>query len=117
MEYTKGEWGLSKALGDHYGRFKGDYAVRAGEDIVAICPNEGKEFNAQANARLIAASPLMYEKLIKIINWLEKMAEEYESKAKTERFPTLKDAYIADAKNCRATIADLRIATNKAEGK
>jgi hypothetical protein len=82
-EFTKGEWILSKALGDHYDRFKGDYAVRVGSVngslgdgcIVAICPNEGQILNAKFNAQLILAAPDMYEALKEANNLIEASAD------------------------------------------
>ncbi len=59
----------------------------------------------------------MYEKLSKVRAWLVLLAKSAETKAKTERFVTLRDAYIADAKMYRATIADIDIALAKAEEK
>lgn len=46
----------------------------------------------------------------KIASWFERQAARNEDKAKTERFVTLKDAYIKDAKNYRAMARDLRVA-------
>ena len=59
----------------------------------------------------------MYEKLHKVRAWLVRLAEHAEKEAKTERFITLKDAYVSDAKNYRATIADIDIALAEADSK
>ena len=67
--------------------------------------------------RLFASSPLLYEKLNKVRKWLVQLASSAEKKIETERFITLRDAYIADAKMYRATIADIDKALAFAEGK
>ena len=46
----------------------------------------------------------------KVADWFEAQAARDETKAKTERFITLRDAHIFDAKNYRAMARDLRTA-------
>lgn len=46
--------------------------------------------------------------LRKVILWLERLAERSEREAKDRRFVSLANAHAADAKNYRATAADLR---------
>lgn len=48
------------------------------------------------------------EAIQKVADWFDKQAGIDERKAKIERFITLKEAYIADAKNYRAMAADLK---------
>ena len=61
--------------------------------------------------------PLLYEKLNKVRKWLVQLASSAEKKIETERFITLRDAYIADAKMYRATITDIDKALALAEGR
>lgn len=68
----------------------------------------------EANARLASAAPKMFAKLEKIVAWLEKLAASSEQQAKDTRFITLSEANIADAKNYRATIADIQSVLKKA---
>ena len=53
------------------------------------------------NAKLRAACE-------KIVAWLDRLASKAESSAKTCSYTSLKEAYVADAKNYRATAADVR---------
>ena len=51
----------------------------------------------------------LFDKLTKVAEWLDRLADGAERSAKTsERFPSLHDANLADAKNYRATAADIR---------
>lgn len=50
----------------------------------------------------------MAEKLHKVANWLDRLAESSESSAKTCNFTSLVEAYKADARNYRKTAADIR---------
>lgn len=47
-------------------------------------------------------------KLWKIIAWLDRLATHAETEAKTCRFESLRETYVADAKNYRASIADIK---------
>ena len=46
--------------------------------------------------------------LREVIRWLDMIAEKSEQQARYTTFETLRDAWIADAKNYRATAKDLR---------
>lgn len=46
-------------------------------------------------------------KLRKIVAWLDRQATQNEREARTCRFETLREGYLADAKNYRATIKDI----------
>jgi len=63
----------------------------------------------ESNARLIAVAPLLLAKCEKIVAWLDRnAAKEEQAAAKEHQFISLKDARLADAKNYRATAADIR---------
>lgn len=47
-------------------------------------------------------------KLEKVAAWLDRLAEDSERRAKDTRFESLSKASAADAKNYRATAADIR---------
>ncbi len=97
-EYTKGKWEID-----------GDKIKMFGHGIIAICPSpqDGGVFEVVNNKHLIAAAPAMYEALKKICGWLEAQAKRDEVNATTCRHLTLRDAYVADAKNYRAMAKDL----------
>lgn len=108
-KFTPGEWEIrSFTTADKWIDIDGPAAQVDYDDV-----NHEEQ---AANARLIAAAPEMYAKLEKILEWIERLAERSEEMAKTERFPTLKDAEVADAKNHRATAADIRKVLAKAQG-
>jgi hypothetical protein len=71
---------------------------------------------SSANARLIAAAPDLLQKLQKVVAWLDRLATRAEKDAKDTRFVSLSEANAADAKNYRATIADISAAIAKATG-
>lgn len=71
----------------------------------------------EANARLIAQAPAMYEKLVKVCKWLDGLAADAENQARTSNFITLTEACEHDAKNYRATANDIRAVLSKIEGK
>ncbi len=58
----------------------------------------------------------MHKKLLKLRAWLVRLAEHSESQAKSTRFETMRDAYVADGKNYRATIADIDTVLPKGKG-
>lgn len=115
-KFTKGEWKVRD-----YQTEDGEYdvcTIDGGLDaMIARVGGVTALKDAQANAHLIAAAPEMYQKLVKIRTWLTRLAEHDEVKAKTEQFLTLRDAYITDAKNYRATVADIDKALAKTEGR
>jgi hypothetical protein len=71
---------------------------------------------ALANARLIAAAPALLAKCKKVVQWLNALADKEEAKARECRFETLRDAYLHDAKNHRATAEDIWTVIVQAEG-
>ena len=52
----------------------------------------------------------------KVADWFEAQATRNEKKAETERFISLRNAYVFDAKNYRAMALDLRTAIKQARG-
>lgn len=70
-----------------------------------------------ANARLIAAAPDLYSEAVKVVEWLDRLANRADELAKDRRFPCLADANAADAKNYRASARGLKEAIAKAQGK
>lgn len=70
----------------------------------------------KANARLIASAPELLEAGEKLVAWLEKLADHSELQAQTCQFQSLKDAYIFDAKNYRASVKEMKAAISKAKG-
>ena len=71
----------------------------------------------RANARLIAAAPDFYREAVRVVAWLERLAANADKHAQDTRFMTLAEANKADAKNYRASIAGLKAAIAKAEGR
>ncbi len=55
----------------------------------------------------------LVEAATRIVKWLDRLAAAAEERAKDTRFITLSEANAADAKNYRATAADLRAALKK----
>jgi hypothetical protein len=70
--------------------------------------SEGAVQASREQRRLELAAPAMLAVCIKMLTWLERQATHEEEKAKTERFLTLRDAYIHDAKNHRAMAEEIR---------
>lgn len=67
---------------------------------------------------LMAAAPAMYDALVKVVGFMDRLAEQSDQQSKTnERFPALHEATVADAKNWRATAASLRKALPKEASK
>lgn len=62
------------------------------------------------NAELVA-------KCEKVITWLDRLAATAEQAAKDDRFPSLQEARLADAKNYRAVANDIRAVVAKAKAK
>ena len=52
---------------------------------------------------------------MKVAEWMERQATRNESRATSERFESLKAAYLADAKNYRAMAKDIRTALAELE--
>ena len=52
---------------------------------------------------------------LKVAEWMERQATRNESRATSERFESLKAAYLADAKNYRAMAKDIRTALAELE--
>lgn len=70
------------------------------------------------NAYLIAAAPAMLAKLKKVVEWLNRCADKSEHYAKTTtQFLSLAESYEKEAKNFRATAADISKVIAQAEGK
>lgn len=67
-----------------------------------------------ANARLIAAAPELLEKCKKIAAWLHRLADAADKRCINNRFETLVQANMADAKNYRITAADIERVIAKA---
>lgn len=88
-------------------RFWETHVSDTGIGWVATAHSDTEEGSKQL-ANLIAAAPKMHAKLDKIATWLEANAKRNEESAKTCNFESLKQAYIADAKNYRATAKDIR---------
>jgi hypothetical protein len=113
LNYTKGPW-------EDVQMGTGKIAIVSAGFTVATIECYGPIERLQEtyhNIHLIAAAPEMYKKLLKIRDWLVILAEREEASAKTEKFITLREAEIHDAKVYRATIADIDTVLNKAEGK
>ena len=107
---------------------QGTLIVAYGEDGAVICnmaepyPKSGlAEFELlrfgsagwslqMNNARLIIAAPSMYEKLLKVKKWLERLVSYAEHQLITCRFETLCETLKADIKNFKATIDDIDLA-------
>lgn len=53
-------------------------------------------------------------KLTKLHTWLTRLAERSENDAKATGFESMRAAYVADAKNYRATAVDIQAAIDKA---
>jgi hypothetical protein len=89
----------------------------AGVDVYAegeyICTTSG---NAKANALLIASAPELLEKCIKIVKWLNMLANAADARCINNRFETLVEANKADAKNYRTTAQDIQKVIDKATG-
>ena len=76
---------------------------------------DGNHKRQDANARLIAVAPELLGKCEKVVAWLDRLASHAEANAaKNDRFPSLKEAEIADAKNYRASAKDIRAVIAKA---
>lgn len=71
---------------------------------------------AIANARLIAAAPELLDKCIKIVKWLNMLADAADKRCINNRLESLVEANKADAKNYRATAADIEKVITKATG-
>lgn len=114
QKHTPGPWVArprKHTNGAEWEVIAGDYFVCA----FGFSPNDdGNDPEAEANARLIAAAPDLLAKCEKIVAWLDRLAAKAEREAKDCRFITLKEAYEADAKNYRATAADVRTAIAQA---
>lgn len=114
MEYTPGEWKVSS---------KGISIVGEDEFPIALCYPDTRLKSPesltqmQANARLIAAAPDLYEKLLKVKQWVAMLLNHTEHQILTCNFITLKKALEADIKNYKVTLADIEQALAKAEGK
>jgi len=63
-----------------------------------------------------AAAPELLAKCEKTIAWLDRLAAAAEQAAKDDRFLSLQEARLADAKNYRATANDIRAVVAKAKG-
>jgi hypothetical protein len=79
--------------------------------------NPGQEFWEKSDAKMalvqfIAADSTEVKRLsdviMRVIKWVEMLAEASETRAKDTRFITLSEANAADARNYRATASDLR---------
>lgn len=77
-----------------------------------------KDGRLHPDARLIAAAPELLAKCEKVVSWLDRMSESSEREAAkhTEQFPSLSEAFAAEAKNYRATAKDIRSVIAKATG-
>ena len=89
------------------------------EHVISHIDVDGKQRTlahaySEANARLIAAAPLMFEKLQRVVVWLEKLAASSEKRAEDKRFLSLSEANTEDAKNWRATAKDISAILAKA---
>lgn len=71
---------------------------------------------SRANARLIAQAPAMLAKLEKLAEYMDRLAAHDEQQATDLRFPSLARSASRDAKNWRATAADVRTVIAKARG-
>lgn len=109
-KFTKGEW---RAVEEYDG-----WAVRVPDKkpgTVYVCKeiNQGVD-GGEADAKLIAAAPELFNKCKQIVAWLNKLADAAEERCKNNRFSTLVEANKADAKNYRATARDIETAIKKA---
>lgn len=66
MNHIKGEWRVNDSgqAAKHYREF----VIDQDDEIVAICMGDNRE-EAEANAKLIAASPDLLEALTKLVAW------------------------------------------------
>ena len=85
--------------------------------IVALCgayDDPGRAIS-EADARLIAAVPELYEEAVKMVEWLGTLADHSVEQSKITRFPGLAEANAKDAVNFRKSTEGLRAAIAKAE--
>ncbi len=119
-EHTPGEWFAGKLRLDGNGISRsltiGTYgADEHFEDT--ICEVWDGNHDAKANAHLIITAAALLAKCEKIVAWLDRLANHAEANvAKNDRFPALREAEIADAKNYRASAKDIRTVIAKARG-
>ncbi len=85
-------------------------------DTAAFPPNTHSNLERmEADIKLIAAAPDLLAKCIKVSEWLNRLADAAEKRASTcDRFTSLKEANLADAKNYRTTAKDIERVINKA---
>lgn len=98
-------------MGERIVRVYADHA-EPGSKMVAECAGP----DAQTNAELIAAAPELLDTCLRVVAWLDRLAISADSQAQSTQFTTMKDACESDAKNYRATAADIRRAIAKAQG-
>lgn len=81
-----------------------------------ICTVNQKHPRYKENAAVLSAAPELLAKCEKIVAWLDRNAAVSEQESEKEnRFLSLKDARLADAKNYRATADDIRTVIAKAK--
>jgi hypothetical protein len=78
--------------------------------------NAGWDVKA-ADRALIAAAPDFYREAVRVVEWLDRIADAADERARTCGYPSLAEANAADAKNYRASAKGLRAAISKAESR
>ncbi|KKL85718.1 hypothetical protein LCGC14_1951910 [marine sediment metagenome] len=115
-EHTPSPWVTDPEV-NHQAVLGPDGFMVADCSIVSLRANGPTNETCAANACLIATAPALLAKCEKVIAWLDWLANHAESRAaKNDRFPSLKETEIADAKNYRATANDIRAVVAKAKG-
>jgi len=93
MKFTEGPWSGPVNNADRFEIQGGGRRIAVVDKIEDAC--------------LMLAAPLMFEKLQKVVKWLEMLATNAEKRAEDKRFLSLSEANAADAKNWRATAKDI----------
>lgn len=118
-KHTPGPW---TQWSDHANVFAGKVRDNLphninGENVRQVCSCDSEDIGddeQSANARLVAAAPDLMAACVRIVAWLDRLAEHAEQQAKDTRFITLSGAFASDAKNYRVTATDVRRSITKA---
>ncbi len=74
--FTPGDWHFEKSNGLRYVRSSHPKIVATVESMLNGIDNEAKEIEADANARLIAAAPALYDALMSALPYVETALED-----------------------------------------